>query len=257
MPGLAKTNEFMLGTATVMLGPVEDLYDLNPEDHSIGLVKNFTATSEPGYTELTQGVKNTIVASVLTSNPVRCTMEVYEYTAKNLAYALGIQGAADYTSNTVSTTVATPVVPGSPGVTSLSVVDSAGFTQGDYIMILNDAEDDFVVRRIETVSVGTLVVDTPLPAIAEDAVVNKVSEIPVGSKDNQPYFSAKIAGRLEVDGSEMVIYIPKLRIVSGFNLAFTTDDYANLPLEFTVYDLVPTDPFYSKFNGAQAQIFKR
>ena len=51
--------------------------------------------------------------------------------------------------------------------------------------------------------------------------------------------------------------IPKLRVVRGFNLAFTTDDYANLPLEFTVYDLVPTDTFYSDFDGDQAKMFKK
>ena len=42
MAGEAKTDSFMLGAATVMIGAMADLYDLNPTDHSIGLVKNFS-----------------------------------------------------------------------------------------------------------------------------------------------------------------------------------------------------------------------
>ena len=74
MAGLAKTDAFMLGDATVMIGAMADLLTLNTVEHSIGLVKEFMVKSEPGYTELTQGVKNTVVASVMTSNKVSATM---------------------------------------------------------------------------------------------------------------------------------------------------------------------------------------
>ena len=256
MPGLANTNDFMLGTATVMIGPVADLYDLNPTEHSIGLVKNFTITSEPAYTELTQGVKNTIVYSVMTSNPVRCTMEAYEFTAKNLAYGLGLDGAETLVENTVETAVNGAVDGGSPVAVEFTVDSPTGITAGKYVMIINDNEDDFIVRKVVSVAGNDITVDRPLPDIADNAVVKVVHGIGIGSKDDQPFFAAKIAGKL-ANGDEVVIMIPKLRVVRGFNLAFTTDDYANLPLEFTVYDLVPTDTFYSDFDGDQAKMFKK
>jgi len=260
MAGLAKTNDFMLSTATVMLGAAEDLYNLNPLDHSIGLVKNFTMTSEPAYTELTQGVKNTIVFSVLTSNPVRATMEVYEYTSRNLGYSLGLENAENLTALTIQTTTDAAVDGDvSPAEFDLPVTSGTGFVVGDYIMIKKDNLDDFVVRRIVGLTgspVDTLVVDEALPDVPNGSVVLKVNAIGIGSKTEQPFYSAKVAGKL-ANGEEIVILIPKVRITRGFNLAFSSQDYANLPFEFTVYDLVNSDVFYSKFNGDQAQIIRQ
>lgn len=257
MAGKAKTNEFMLSTATVMIGLPAELHDLNPAEHSIGLVKNFTFTSEPAYTELTQGVKGSIVASVMTSNPVRATMEVYEYTAKNLGYALGIDGAQNLEPIVTTTTVSTAVDgDASPAPTTVSVTSATGIVQGDTIMIMIDNEDNFMIRKVTNVATNTL---TLSHAITQDiplgAVVKKVNVIPVGSKDEQPYFAAKIAGVL-VSGEKVVIEIPKIRIVRGFNMAFSVDNFGNLPMEFTLYDLVTTDTLYAEFPNEQARIYR-
>lgn len=253
MPGTAKTNDFMLGTATIMIGEMADLYDLNPTNHSIGLVKNFTVTSEPAYTELTQGVKNTIVASVMTSNPVRATMEAYEFTAKNIAYSLGIEGAAQVTEQATLTTLSAPVT---AAATTMTVTSATGITVGKYVMILVDDEDRFEVRKITAVASNTLTLHRALPAIATGRPVRVVNMIEVGSKDDQPYYSAKVAGKL-ASGEEVVILFPKIRIVRGFSLAFQSDNFGNLPIEFTIYDPVAADTFYADFNGASAQIFKK
>lgn len=256
MAGTAKTNDFMLGTATVMIGTPEQLHDLNPTEHSIGLVKNFSITSEPGYTELTQGVKNTIVASVMTSNPVRCSMEAYEFTAKNLSYALGIDGAEDVEAFTTTTTVATPVDgDASPAVSVLAVTLATGIIAGDTIMIVAGEDDHVVIRKVVSVASNNITVNHALPDIGAGAVVRKVNVIDVGSKDDQPYYAAKIAGIL-ASGEKVVIEIPKLRIVRGFNMAFATDNFGNLPIEFTVYDLVSTDTLFGEFGGASAKIYK-
>lgn len=260
MAGNAKTNNFMLGTATVMIGPAADLYNLNPDDHSIGLVKNFSATSEPSYTELTQGVKGEIVHSILTANPVRCSMEAYEYTAKNLAYALGLEGAESFDAQSVTTTT-TELTAASPAVSDVNVADSSAIQVGDHVMFIVPAsggEEDAVVRKVTAVgnSPDNITLDQPLPAMASGTTLHVVNAISVGSKDDQPFYAAKVAGKL-ADGSEIVILIPKLRIVKGFNLAFTTENYANMPIEFTVYDLVSTDTFYGDFDGSQARIYKK
>lgn len=90
--GSAKTEKFNLGAATVMIGPKDQVLDFTPEKNSIGLVKNFTFSANDTYLDLTQGVRNTVVYSVKTGSEITASMEVYEYTSKNLAYALGLEG---------------------------------------------------------------------------------------------------------------------------------------------------------------------
>lgn len=256
MAGTAKTNTFMLGTATVMLGAPEDLYNLNPDEHSIGLVKNFTLTSEPAYIELSQGVKNQIVYSVMNSNPVRATMEAYEFTAKNLAYALGIEGADTVTTQTVETTLASAIDGVPAGEDQITVTSATGITAGKYIMIAVNGDDDIIVRKVSSVASNVLTLDVAIERdVAAGAKVKVVNGIGVGSKDEQPFYAAKIAGVL-ADGSKVVIDIPKVRIVRGFNLNFSTENYGNLPIELTVYDLVSTDAKYADFRNESARIYQ-
>lgn len=254
MAGLALTDNFMLSTATVMIGDQADLYDLNPTEHSIGLVKNFTISSEPAYTELTQGVKNDIVHSVMTSNPVRATMETYEFTAKNLAYSLGLD-AGNVAPVSTATTVASNVA-ASPATAILPVVSATGLAQGDSILIEVDSDENFVIRDIVSISTNNITTNAPLPAIASGAKVYKVNKIEIGSKTEQPFLGAKIAGKA-ANGDAMVLLLPKVRITKGFNLAFISDNYGNLPFEFTLYDLVSTDPNYAKFKGVKGHIYRK
>lgn len=92
MAGEAKTTDFNIGVATVMLGDMAQVEDLTPKEHSIGLVKNFTTSATDSYVDLTQGIQNDVVWSEKTGSETTATMEVYEYTAKNISYALGLDG---------------------------------------------------------------------------------------------------------------------------------------------------------------------
>lgn len=251
MAGEAKTNAFMLGSATVMLGPQADLFTLAPSTHSIGLVKNFTTSSEPQYTDLTQGVKNTIVYSVMTSNRIRAQMEVYEYTSKNIAYALGLNGSAlTAISASTTTTAATAAA-----ATSVVVASATGLTVGTWISIQEGTDDKIFFRQISAVATNTLTLNAALPvALASGAVVQKVNPIDVGSTADQPFLSAKIVGQL-ADGTEVGLLLPKVRITAGFTLGFTTDNFGNLPMEFTCYDLTSDDPNYAMFSGKQGMLF--
>lgn len=256
MPGTAKTNNFMLGTATVMIGAQDDLFDLTPADHSIGLVKNFTLSGEPSYTELTQGVKNTIVYSTLTQNPVRASMEAYEYTAQNIAYGLGL--SADKAPISVSSTVDGEVAAASPAATSFDVQtgDGSNFAQGDYIMIKLDTDDNFLIRKVSSISTDTITVDQGFNVtIPDTAAVIKVHSLGAGNKDDQPFYADKVTGKL-ADGTAVAMLLPKIRVTNGFSMQFSSEDYANMPLELTIYDLVNTDTFYSWFNGDAARLFR-
>lgn len=245
MAGEAKTTALMLGTATVMLGDPVDLFDFAPSTHSIGLVKNFNLTVDQSYTELTQGVQNQVVFSIKTGNKVMATMEAYEYTGKNLTYALGMEGFSAAAEVTTSTTVV------SATLTALTVVSSAGIITGEYIKIQTGTNDQVFVRKVVDNNTTTNVITVAeLPsAPAAGATVAKMNVIPLSptSSCNDTFVAAKIVGTL-ADCSEVVILLPKVKVTKGFNLAFNSSDFQNMPLELTVYDLLESDAHYAAFS---------
>ena len=243
MAGEAKTTALMLGTATVMLGDPVDLFDFAPSTHSIGLVKNFNLTVDQSYTELTQGVQNQVVFSIKTGNKVMATMEAYEYTGKNLTYALGMEGFSAAAEVTTSTTVV------SATLTALTVVSGVGIVAGDYIKIQTGTNDQVFVRKVVS-NIADVITVAALPSVpAAGATVAKMNVIPLSptSSCNDTFVAAKIVGTL-ADCSEVVILLPKVKVTKGFNLAFNSNDFQNMPLELTVYDLLESDEHYAAFS---------
>lgn len=251
MAGEAKTNAFMLGTATVMLGAMAELMSLN-DTHSIGLVKNVVVKTTPGFTDLTQGVKNSLVYSVMTSNESMVTGEVYEYTSKNLSYAAGLDGATvapTTVKTTIKTAVVAPVAPATEGAKVLPVEDTSTIAAGDTIFVRIAGTENVMVRNVVSVDAATkaLTVNLGLPfALPIGTIIQKVNVLALGSTDDQPFLSAKIVGTM-ANGDIVAILIPKVRVSSGLSLGFQTENFDNMPLELKVFDLVGTDPFYTMF----------
>ena len=272
MAGEARSIDFLVGTATIMLGLPADLRDFRPETHSIGLVKNVKLMAEATYIELTQGLRNSVVHSVKTGEPVRASAEVYEFNASNWQYALGFSGynvgipalnAGSATITTVEALVPSGGILAPADVTgyddfTLSTVTN--FAVGDYVLIQVGYNDVVVPRRITTIAGSVITVDAPIKNVAFPAgvTVNKCLVVPVGRKSEQPFLAAKIVGNM-ADGREIAIEIPKLRITKGFDVTFQTSDYANMPFEFTVYDQIPADVQYARFqeqfDGASAVVY--
>lgn len=249
----------MLGTATVMMGAPADLLSFRPETHSLGLVKNFAVTQDPSYTELTQGVKNTVVDSALTSNKTSCTFEVYEATAKNIAYGLGLDGSILAAAAAIHTPTANIV----PAATTATIATdlTAVYAAGDWIQ-LKQGDDTVHVAKLSAVAYSApnttltfagYAVPTGLTFVAAATSIAKVKAIPVGSAKEQPYLAAKVVGKLS-NNETITLLIPKLRISKGFSLSFNTNDYGNLPFEFTPYAPTPADPLYSKFDNPESPI---
>lgn len=255
------TNQFNIGVSTVMIGPMKDVKNLTPEEHSIGLIKNFSLTSEVNEVTLTQGLRNTQVDSQVTGVTTRLSMEVYEYTAKNLAYAAQLSGenftlTGNYALKTAITggDSATSVV--LKNVPSASQSDLAA---GDTIAVQVTGEKDYDKVYLATVasaswesdsqeddSIGTLTVTltSAIPSgwnFAVDDKVFFVNMIPVGSDEPQPYYGVKIVGILPNGNEPVTIICPKAKVSAGFNIGFTTDNYGNMPFEFTPYDLTKQD----------------
>lgn len=149
MAGEAKTNAFNIGTATVMLAPLGiNPETLTPEKNSIGLVKNFTVSSTDQYTDLTQGIQNDIVWSEKTGSEITASMEVYEYTASNLAYALGISGNELVEGEKFSVKSAS----GTELVVAAGNSLGSDFIEGDRILIQSKSAEDLVyLGKVESV----------------------------------------------------------------------------------------------------------
>lgn len=258
MAGEAKTTNFMLGDATVMIGAQADLFNLNPAAHSIGLVKNFALSADNQYVELTQGVKNTIVDSQITQSNIRANMEVYEATAKNLRYGLGLEGASLSTTGD-ATALASSATATDTTITLTGDV-SANYSSGDWIEI-KEGDDKVHIAKLSaapTVSTDTTLTfaDFAIPTgvtFTTAAKARKVAVTNAGSRENQPYFSSKVVGTLS-NGEVVTMLIPKLRIVQGFNISFTSDQHGNMPFEFTPFAQVDADVNYSKVPDPSATV---
>lgn len=255
------TNQFNIGISTVMVGPMKDVLNLTPEEHSIGLIKNFSLTSETNEVTLTQGLRNTQVDSQVTGVTSKMSMEVYEYTAKNLAYAAQLAG--ENFTLTGSYGLKTAIT---GGVSATSVVlknvpnaHQADLSAGDTIAIQATGTKDYdkvFLGRVSSASweaddqnddsVGTLTITlaSAIPSgwsFEVDDKVFFVNLIPVGSDEPQPYYGVKIVGILPNGNEPVTIICPKAKVTAGFNLGFTTDNYGNMPFEFTPYDLTKED----------------
>lgn len=258
MAGYAKTSQVLLSTATVMLGAQEDLLELNPARHSLGLVKNVTLTMDPEFRELTQGITNDVVMSVKVADGSRIAMEVYEYTMRNLAYAAGLDGSVTKydTMTAVQTTASAP-----SGVTLDFAAPPTDIATGDFISIQGD-EDLVHIGKVLSVAANevTLEADYAIPVgmtFPAATKVQKVHSIDIGAQTPQANLAAKITGFIDPTRMQPVtILIPKCRITRGFNLNFTTDNYGNMPFEITPYAQTPSDPMYDEFGSTKIKLLK-
>lgn len=259
MAGEAQSINFAVGTATIMLGAPADLRNFTPATHSIGLVKDVKIMAEASYIKLTQGVRNSVVHSIKTGEPVSMGAAIYEYNAKNWTYALGFAGY-DVALTAATTTVTTALAANPAGELTIAVATASDFNVGDYLMLQVGTDDEVYPRRVAAKTTTSITFDVAIKnvAIPLGAFVRKCSIVPIGRKSEQPFLAAKIVGSM-ADNVEVCIEIPKLRVTKGFDLTFQTSDYANMPFEFDVYDLVPADPQYARsrdeFDGAPAFLY--
>lgn len=261
MAGEALTPKFMLGTATLMLGAQADLFNLGV-GQSIGLVKNVVAASAAAFTELTQGTKNSVVASVKTKDDVTVNAEMYEYSIKNLTYGVSLDGSAVVPETNSTTTSGALATSGSPPLTAaiIPVTSATGILVGKYLSVSVGSADQVFIRKVTAVTGLNVTVNAGFPVtIPAGSRVQVVNMVPLGSTKDNPYLSAKIVGKLS-DNSTVTILIPKCRVSSGISVAFKTDNFDHIPFSLTVYDVTPADPNYAFFldeDGfvSKAQIF--
>ncbi len=254
------TDKFNIGVATLMVGPMDKILELNPEEHSLGLVKNVTMTSETSEVELKYGIRGTTVDSQVTGVDTTISTEVYEYTASNLAYAAQLDGNEFATGGTYALSAA--VTGGSSATTVSIVADSditSKFPKGTKIMLQASSTEEFDKVYLAVVESATFATNKVTITLSEAIPlgwnfsagdkVQTVNVIPVGSDKPQPYLGVKIVGMLPNGNEPVTIIIPKAKITSGMTLGFTTDDYSNMPFEIKPYALTKSDAMFDYFRG--------
>lgn len=264
MPGLARTDRMLLSTATVMIGALADLHKLNTIEHSVGLVKNVNLSLDPQYVELGQGITNDIVMSVKNADGVKLSMEVYEFTMRNLAYAAGLDGStiAYDDLNVQYTAKAAPTAT----VVTLEGDVAAQFPVGTFFYVQKGEGDMVHIAKVLTAThaTGTTTITIapgfeipPAYAFGIGARVGKVKKISVGGDTTQPEVAAKIVGLLPKTNQPLTILLPKVKVTRGLSLSFQSDNFSNMPFELSPYAGIPGDPFYNEYGSTKMHIFPR
>lgn len=258
MAANAKTNQFMIGDATIMVGAMADVFNLMPDKHGLGLTKNLAVRLETGNVELTQGISQTPVFSVQNQFSASGSFEVYEYTARNMAYGLGLNAtgsAYDALTNSGPFLLDTAVV---AAATSIPLATGAGadWQVGDWV-IMQQSEDYVFTAKVTAKTTDTLTIDKATPAgltwaVDTTRVFRGRSVGAVGGENN--YLSLKAVVITPNDKRPVPVLFPKIRITRGFDLSLGSSDFSNLPFEFQPYPLTPEDALYSSF--AQGELFK-
>jgi len=254
-----KTNAYLLGNATLMMTPFgNDPFALTPATDSIGMVKNIAMNVESDTIELRNGIQQILVDSQKSNVRTTLSCEVYEFSAANLFRGLSLNRATvapkrgklktalSGASAQTTITVNTNPLPGDPtsGVSAIGDIPV-----GATVMLQRaNGEDDYVyparVTAATTVATGDYTVTIAVPAgvaFAAGDNVWVVNEVPLGSQDDQDFFSLKIAGTLSNYDKPVVMIIPKVKISKGFQINFSETDYGSMPFEFTPFYLNSTE----------------
>jgi hypothetical protein len=254
MAGYAKTNKFLFSSASVLVAKQADFLTLNEAAHSLGLVKDVVINSDPQIASLTQGIFNDVVDQQVTANNIQVSLNVFEYTARNLAYGLALDGTLTNFDELVTTPHAL-VEAVAPAATTLKIATdvTTEFTVGKYFFIQEGT--DSVVHIAKVVSSAYSAPDTtvtftgyPVPTgmnfSAANGRVGLLSKIDYNPEAISQFHCARIVGTEKGTKRPFVLHLPKIRILKGFNLRFLTENFGSMPFEFTCYTPLASDVGY-------------
>lgn len=255
-----QTSAFALSSATLMMAPAFEtpVFDLNPTDHSVGMAQEITVNVDSSLTELLNGIAQSVVDSRRTNVRAGISANIFEYTAKNFLRASALsdtpiqvrRGKLDtqVTAGGVSLSVVSDPVPGdaNSAITNLSQIP-AGST-----ILIQRGDDNSLVYPTKssgaTTGTGPFVIpiagDYDIPAGMTFPIGSRVwivNQIGVANMDADDLFGVKIVGTLSNFDRPVVAVFPKVRIASGFNLAFTETNYGSMPWQMSPLLLSATE----------------
>jgi hypothetical protein len=252
-----KSPSFLIGNATVMMAPRSvDVFSLNPDSHSIGMVKAVTVGMEADTIDLRNGIQQNLVDQKRSGVRLTTTFEGYEFTAQNLFRALGYANvaiqrkrgslSAAVAAGATSISVATdPIV----GETASGITGVGDIPTGSTLIIQKNGQEDFAFPvRTSGAATGagpyTVTLASAVPVGTSFAIGDRVwvvNELDVGAQKDTDFFGMKIVGTLSNDNVPVVVVFPKVKVVRGFNLNFSETDYSNLPFEVSPFFLAASE----------------
>lgn len=255
MAAEVKNNAFLLGEATLMMVPYSDatsVFELTPEDHSLGMVRNVNLSQEADEIELRKGIQQHLVDSKKSNVRTTLTAEVFEFSAQNIMYSLSLAKAADQSKrgklktavvgSAATITITSDPLPGEPDT---GILNPSDIPVGATVLIQVPGNGNDYVLPVKTTAattgdVGDFVVTVAIPAdmaFPEGSRVWVVNEIPVASTAEQDFFKIKVVGTLSNNERPVVIVFPKVKVRRGFQLQFDEGNYTSMPFEFSTYFL--------------------
>lgn len=251
-----KSPSFLIGNATVMLAPRSvDVFSLNPDQHSVGMVKAVTVGMEADTIDLRHGIQQNLVDQKRSGVRLTTSFEGYEFSAQNLFRALGYANVAVQPKRGALTTAmaaasTSAIIASDPvdGQANTAITAIGDIPSGSTLLIQKAGQDDFVfpVRTLGAATGSgpyTVTLDDPIPTGQNFAIGDKVwlvNELDVGAQKDTDFFGMKIVGSLS-NGVPVVVIFPKVKIVRGFNLNFSETDYSNLPFEISPFFLAANE----------------
>lgn len=249
---MTKKNAFMLSSADLMMVKFGStpVFDLNPNDHGVGLAQEIAINLDSSNLDLTFGVAQAIVDTHRTNVQVNITGSVKEYTAENLLRAQGLDPAgakvarrgtltAAANAAAVSLSIASDPIPGE--ATSALAAQAGTIEAGATLLI--QTPDGLVTFPTRASAASTFASGTHTVAIAAPYVIPVGMNFPIGSKvwvitemamgdtGSTELFSVKISGTLSNFNKPVVAVFPKVSVTKGFNLVFTETEYGSMPWE--------------------------
>lgn len=256
-----KNSAFLLSSATVMIGAyggAVPVFDLDPTNHSVGMVKNVKISMTSSEIELRNGIQQNLVDSLKSGVKLSASFEGYEFSAKNLQLSLGIAGTPiQYLRgklNTTPTALATSITVVADAVPGESATWPASPAIGDIpagsTLLIQKLGAGDIVFPVKTTAAATFasgvftLAISALPAGMSFAAGDRVwvaNALAVGSTAPLDYFCMKIAGTLSGNDKPAVMIFPKIKIVKGFDMNFNETQYSNLPFEISPYFLTAAE----------------
>jgi hypothetical protein len=249
---VVKKNAFMLSSAVLMLDKFGNtpVFDLTPDDHSVGLSEQIAVVIDGSNLDLTAGISQVVVDSKRTNVQSSITGSVREYSAENFLRAQGLASApiqplrgklsAAAAGGAVSLTIQSDPIPGEAA--SALPAAAAAIPAGATLLIQHPDTPELVFPTRSS-AVSTYAAPDHTVAIADPydipagmtfpigSSVWVVTEMEAGSMDQGDLFSVKIVGTLANFNRPVVYIAPKVQITKGFNLSFSEKEYGAMPWE--------------------------
>jgi hypothetical protein len=255
MAGNAKTNKFFFSAASVLVAKQADFLTLNEAAHSLGLIKDVAVNSDPQIVDLTQGIMNDVIDQQVTGNNIQTSMSVHEYTARNLAYGLALDGTLTSYDEVATSPLALAAQVAAAATTLTVPTDvTTQYTAGKFIFLQEGTDSVVHIAKVASSaysSPNTTITFTgyPVPAGMTFSVANGrvglLNKIDYDPNAIQQFHCARIIGTEKNTKRPFIIHFPKIKILKGFNVRFATDNFGSMPFEFSCYTPLAADVGYS------------